>query len=61
MIEFIAFVLPAIPNSMATRLCILAIYFIGHYFQLQIPYKIFKKKCIEKVEPTPCKIDSIQK
>ena len=49
-IEFTAFLLPAIPNNITTRMAILGIYFIGHYLKLQIPYKTFKKKWIEKTE-----------
>jgi len=49
-IELAAFIIPAIPNNITTRLAILGIYFIGHYLKLQIPYKTFKKKWIEKSE-----------
>ena len=49
-IELAAFILPSIPNNITTRMAILGIYFIGHYLILQISYKTFKKKWIEKTE-----------
>jgi hypothetical protein len=46
-IELFAFILPALPHNLSTRLCILSIYFIGHCLQLQIPYKTYKKECLK--------------
>ena len=41
-IEFVAFILPALPNSLYTRLFILFLYFIAHCYKLQVGYKKFK-------------------
>ena len=46
-IEFIAFILPAIPDSISIRLAILLIYFIGHYYKLQYTYLTYKKKMLQ--------------
>lgn len=45
-IEFISFLLPALPNSLNVRLSILLIYFIAHYYKLQIEYLKIKTKYI---------------
>ena len=45
-IEFIAFVLPALPESLNIRLLILFIYFIAHCFKLQYMYAEMKLKYI---------------
>ncbi len=45
-IEFIAFILPALPNSLDIRLLILLIYFIAHCFKLQYMYAEIKSKYI---------------
>jgi len=45
-IEFIAFILPALPNSLNTRLFILFSYFIAHCYKLQVGYKQFKLNII---------------
>jgi hypothetical protein len=42
LIEFIAFILPALPDSLTIRLCILLLYFIGHCFKLQTLYSKIK-------------------
>ena len=41
-IEFILFILPALPNSIINRLIILFIYFMAHYFKLHIMYAKIK-------------------
>jgi hypothetical protein len=45
-IEFTAFILPALPNSLTIRLFILLIYFIAHYFRLQVVYSRFKNNIL---------------
>ena len=45
-IEFIAFILPALPPHIEIRLTILFIYFISHCFKLQKLYLRFKFDCI---------------
>jgi len=45
-IEFIAFILPALPNDLWVRLSIVTIYFILHYFKAQHLYADFKYECI---------------
>ena len=45
-IEFIAFILPALPNSLSVRLFILLIYFIAHCFKLQYSYLQIKNKYV---------------
>lgn len=45
-IEFTAFILPALPENVYIRLSILGIYFIAHTLQLQIFYKSYKKRCL---------------
>ena len=47
--ELVLFVLPAIPDSFAIRLGILTIYFIGHYFKVQVAYLTYKKKCLTNI------------
>ena len=47
--ELFLFVLPAIPDSLAIRLGILTIYFIGHYFKVQVAYLTYKKKCLTNI------------
>lgn len=46
-IEFFAFILPALPNSLIIRLSILLTYFIAHYFKLQQSYTKLKNLYIE--------------
>ena len=45
-IEFIAFFLPAIPESIFIRLLILLIYFIAHCFKLQYIYSKYKNNIL---------------
>jgi hypothetical protein len=45
-IEFIAFILPALPYKLSTRLTILFIYFIAHQLKLQKKYILYKKICL---------------
>lgn len=45
-IELIAFVLPALPDKITTRITILTIYFIAHILKLQYSYAKFKNKYI---------------
>jgi hypothetical protein len=47
LIEFIAFLLPAIPDSIIIRLAILLIYFIGHHYKLQYIYSKYKKQYLQ--------------
>ena len=42
LIEFIAFILPALPDSFNVRLFILLLYFIAHCFKLQKIYSQYK-------------------
>ena len=42
LIEFIAFILPALPDSFNVRLFILLLYFIAHCFKLQTLYSKIK-------------------
>ena len=42
LLEFIAFFLPAIPDSLNVRLFILLLYFIAHCFKLQKIYSQYK-------------------
>jgi hypothetical protein len=51
-IEFIAFILPALPSSLLVRLLILLIYFIGHCFKLQYAYSQIKVKYITLIDTT---------
>ena len=43
-IELIAFILPALPDKITTRLTILTIYFVAHIFKLQYYYAKIKKE-----------------
>ena len=43
-IEFVAFILPALPDKITTRLTILTIYFVAHIFKLQYHYAKLKNK-----------------
>lgn len=45
-IEFIAFILPALPDKITTRITILTIYFIAHILKLQYYYTKLKNKYI---------------
>jgi hypothetical protein len=45
-IELVAFILPAIPKSLYTRLFILLLYFVAHCYKLQVGYKQFKLNTI---------------
>lgn len=47
-LEFFAFILPAIPDSLIIRLLILLIYFICHYYKLQNIYSKYKSKYLNK-------------
>ncbi len=51
-IEFVAFILPALPNSIYVRLLILLIYFIAHCFKLQYAYSQIKAKYITLIDTT---------
>jgi hypothetical protein len=44
--EAFAFILPALPSSIWTRLVILLIYMIAHFYKLQYKYVQFKNKYI---------------
>ena len=44
--EAFAFILPALPSSIWTRLSILLIYLTAHYYKLQYKYVQFKNKYI---------------
>ena len=57
--ELFLFVLPAIPDSLSVRLGILSIYFIGHYFKVQVAYLTYKKKCLAL--PIPLDPEEIKK
>jgi len=46
-IEFTSFILPALPNSLTVRMCILFIYFTAHYYKLQMEYLKIKNKYIK--------------
>lgn len=43
-IELVAFILPALPDKITTRLTLLTIYFIAHIFKLQYSYVKLKNK-----------------
>jgi hypothetical protein len=45
-IEFVAFILPALPNDLWVRLTIVLTYFILHYFKAQHLYAHFKYEFI---------------
>ena len=45
-IEFIAFILPSIPDSLTIRLLILLIYFIAHCYKLQYIYSKYKSNLL---------------
>mgnify|MGYP000872366035 CR=1 FL=1 len=45
-IELIAFILPALPDKITTRITILTIYFIAHILKLQYSYAKLKNKYI---------------
>ena len=47
-VELFAFVLPAIPDSITTRLYIVAAYYAASYFKLQYAYTRFKDTCIKQ-------------
>jgi hypothetical protein len=49
-IEFLAFILPAIPDSLSVRIGILSIYFIAHYYKAQVAYSNYKKKCLTEMK-----------
>ena len=57
--ELFLFVLPAIPDSLAIRIGILSVYFIGHYFKVQVAYLTYKKKCLAL--PVPLDPEEIKK
>jgi hypothetical protein len=48
-VECVAFILPALPNSVIVRLSILLAYFIAHCCKLQMIYLKFKNNCITDV------------
>jgi len=48
LIEFFAFILPALPNSIYVRFSILLIYYLAHSFKLQHMYSIEKKRYIHR-------------
>lgn len=43
-IELVAFILPALPDKITTRITILTIYFVAHIFKLQYYYSRLKNK-----------------
>ena len=43
-IELVAFILPALPDKITTRITILTIYFMGHLLKLQYHYVKLKNK-----------------
>jgi hypothetical protein len=43
-VEFAAFILPALPESLYVRLSILFIYFVLYYFNVHLIYAKFKKR-----------------
>lgn len=47
LLEIFAFILPALPESIYTRLFILCLYFIGHFFKAQIVYVKYKKQFLD--------------
>ena len=47
-IEFIAFCLPAIPESIYVRFSILLIYYVAHSFKLQYMYAKEKKRYLHR-------------
>ena len=47
LLEIFAFVLPALPESIYTRLFILCLYFIGHCCKVQILYNRYKKQFLD--------------
>ena len=47
-VEFLAFVLPAVPSQLSVRAGILTFYFILHLFRLHIVYSHYKKKWLNK-------------
>ena len=49
-IELFAFILPALPQYLSTRLFILTIYFILHSMGANYLYKSYKNQCIKKHE-----------
>jgi len=46
-IELFAFVLPAIPEAITTRLSIVATYYAAYYFELPCAYKRLKDICVK--------------
>ena len=51
-IEAFAFILPALPSSIWTRLAILLIYLIAHFYKLQYKYAQFKQSFIRPIKST---------
>lgn len=47
-IELFALVIPVIPESITTRLSIVAAYYAACYFELQCAYMRFKDTCIKQ-------------
>jgi hypothetical protein len=47
-VEFLAFVLPAVPNQLPVRIGILTFYFLLHLCRLHIVYSHYKKKWLNK-------------
>jgi hypothetical protein len=47
-IEFVAFILPALPSSIYIRFSILFVYYMAHSFKLQYIYAKEKKRYIHK-------------
>jgi hypothetical protein len=45
-LEFIGFILPALPERMELRLAILCIYYAAHYYKVQVVYSHIKQKYI---------------
>ena len=46
-LEFVAFIMPALPEKLTTRLSVLGIYFVMHSLKLQYTYANFKKTCLK--------------
>ena len=52
-LECIAFVFPALPRSMEVRVAILCIYYMAHYYKLQVVYGRIKQRYISNNELCP--------
>jgi len=52
LIEFCAFLLPVLPESLWVRLSIILVYFLGHMFHANVQYGKFKQDWINAVGST---------